>query len=274
MNSIRVSVAQFEAQRDVEANLSAIGGLVSGAAKNCDLVVLPENSMYSDPLKEDPEFRYAESLEGNFVSQLKDLAMTHQVHILAGITETNADDRQRPFNTLVRLTPEGELDGVYRKIHLYDAFGFRESDKVTPADISDPLIFTINGVAVGALTCYDLRFPEVVRWVALHDVDLIALPAAWAAGPAKELHWETLIRARAIENTVYFAASGQTGPSCAGQSQIVDPMGVTLASAGESAGGVATATISSERLNSVRHTNPSLRNRRFDVSPALVTDNV
>jgi predicted amidohydrolase len=273
MTSINVSVAQFEAQRDVKENIATIGQLLSEAPTDCDLVVLPENSMYSDPLKEHPQFRYSESLEGNFVSQLKNLAAVNKVNILAGITETNDKDPQRPFNTLVRLTPEGTLDGIYRKIHLYDAFGFKESDKVTPADISEPLLFTISGVTVGALTCYDLRFPEIVRWVALHDADLIALPAAWAAGPAKESHWETLIRARAIENTLYFAGSGQTGPSCAGQSLIVDPMGVTLASAGESAGVVATATIGLERLNSVRQTNPSLKNRRFDVSPALVTDN-
>lgn len=274
MSSIRVSVAQFEAQRDVASNRSTVAGLVSAAAEGSDLVVLPENCMYSDPRREAPDTRYSESLDGSFVNGLKDLAATHQVHILAGITETNGDDPNRPFNTLVRLTPQGALDGIYRKIHLYDAFGYKESDKVTPAAISEPLVFPVNGVNVGALTCYDLRFPEVVRWVALHDVHVIALPAAWAAGPGKELHWETLIRARAIENTVFFAASGQTGPSCTGQSQIVDPMGAILASAGEAAGGTATATINLDRLETVRQSNPSLRNRRFDVTPALVTHNV
>lgn len=267
MTSIRVSVGQFEAQRDVDANYSKINDLVQTAAVDSDLIVLPENSMYSDPQKQDTEFRYSESLDGEFTSGLKKLAASHKVNILVGITETNPADERRPFNTLVRLTPEGELDGIYRKIHLYDAFGFRESDKVTPAPIADPLVFTINGVTIGALTCYDLRFPEVVRWVALNGVDLVALPAAWAAGPLKELHWESLIQARAIENTVYFAGAGQTGPSCTGLSQIVDPMGVPLACAGIESSVVATATVSSSQVQAVRKNNPSLENRRFDVVP-------
>jgi predicted amidohydrolase len=268
MTQLTVSVGQFEAQRNVDSNFSEIESIVAKAAEQSDLVILPENCMYSDPRKEAPEVRCSQSLDGEFTSRLKELATKHKTHILAGITETNEDDANRPFNTLVRITSEGELDGFYRKIHLYDAFGYRESDKVTPAPITEPLVFSINGVTIGALTCYDVRFPEVVRWVALQGVDMIALPAAWAAGPLKELHWESLIRARAIENTIYFAGSGQTGPSCTGLSQIVDPMGVTLANAGESGGAVATAIIDSDRVVAVRATNPSLNNRRFDVAPA------
>lgn len=268
MTQLRVSVGQFEAQRDVDSNFSEVETIVSGSAEKSDLVILPENCMYSDPSKEAPDVRYSESLDGEFTSALRELAAKYETNILAGITETNGDDANRPFNTLVQVTPEGELAGVYRKIHLYDAFGHRESDKVTPAPIANPLVFSINGVKVGALTCYDLRFPEVVRWVALRDVDMIALPAAWAAGPLKEFHWEALIRARAIENTVYFAGAGQTGPSCTGLSQIVDPMGVVLANAGEAGGAVATATVTSERVAAVRKANPSLNNRRFDVVPA------
>lgn len=273
MSTLKISVAQFEAQRDVDLNLSAIKKIVAKAAPESRLIILPENSMYSDPQKEAPEVRYAESLKGSFVTHLKDLAQKYQVHILAGMTEINEADTDRPYNTLVRLTPEGELDGIYRKIHLYDAFGHKESDKVTPADIDEPLIFRIDNVTVGALTCYDVRFPEISRWLAERNVDVIALPAAWAAGAAKEFHWDTLVRARAIENTVYFAASGQTGPSCTGQSLIVDPMGVTLASAGEATGSFANATIDTDRLKQVRSTNPSLTNRRFNVSPILVGEN-
>lgn len=273
MSTLKVSVGQFEAQRDVDLNLSVIKEVVAKAALESRLVILPENCMYSDPQKEAPEVRYAETLEGKFVTQLKELAKRYDVHILAGMTETNETDADRPYNTLVRLTPQGELDGIYRKIHLYDAFGHKESDKVTPADITEPLIFRIDDVTVGALTCYDIRFPEICRWLAERNVDVIALPAAWAAGAAKELHWDTLVRARAIENTVYFAASGQTGPSCTGQSLIVDPMGVTLASAGEASGSFASATVDTDRLKQVRSTNPSLSNRRFNVSPILVGEN-
>ncbi|WGW11533.1 carbon-nitrogen hydrolase family protein [Saxibacter everestensis] len=265
MSAITVAVAQYEASRDVAANTKASTTLIGEASANSQLVVLPENAMYSDPGKEAPDVHYAEPLDGGFVTAVKDAAKTHSVHVLVGFTEDNGTDR--PFNTLVHVTPGGELDGVYRKIHLYDAFGYKESDKVTPAEIDSPLVFTIGGVTIGALTCYDLRFPEIFRWVADRGVDLVALPAAWVAGPAKEFHWETLIRARAIENTVYFAGCGQTGPSCAGQSMIVDPMGVVVANAGESAMAIATATIMTERVAQVRATNPSLINRRFTVSP-------
>lgn len=268
MTKLRVSVGQFEAQRDVDSNFSEIEAIVSATAEKSDLVILPENCMYSDPRKEAPDVRYSESLDGEFTSALRELATKYETNILGGITETNGDDANRPFNTLVQVTSDGELAGFYRKIHLYDAFGYRESDKVTPAPITEPLVFKINGITVGALTCYDLRFPEVVRWVALRDVDMIALPAAWAAGPLKEFHWSALIRARAIENTVYFAGAGQSGPSCTGLSQIVDPMGVMLANAGEAGGAVAAATITSDRIAAVRKANPSLSNRRFNVAAA------
>ncbi len=223
--------------------------------------------MYFDPTKSKPGYRYSEGLDGQFVSSLSKAAREFQVHIVCGMTEANPEDTARPYNTLVYIDKQGELVDSYRKIHLYDAFGNRESDRVTPAKIGHPLVFDIGGVRVGALTCYDLRFPEIFRWIADEDVDTIVLPAAWVAGSAKEFHWETLLKARAIENTVYIAGSGQTGPSCVGQSMIIDPMGVTLASAGEEPGTIASGIVSTDRIGSVRATNPSLNGRRFEVSP-------
>lgn len=265
MNAFTLTVAQYGATIDPAVNLENALKLVSeAAAQGADLVALPENAMYSDPLKERPGEKYSEPLDGTFVTALKQAAREHGVHVLAGFTETT--DGDRPYNTLVHLTPEGELDNVYRKVHLYDAFGYKESDTVCPA-AAEALVFEVNGVKVGAATCYDLRFPEISRYLVDHGAEVIVLPAAWVVGPLKEYHWETLIRARAIENTVYFAGCGQTGPDCTGASMIVDPAGVTIAAAGEAPMALASARIDTERISKVRASNPSLSNRRFSVSP-------
>lgn len=266
MASIQVSLAQYAAGLDVEANTRKAVTLIATAADaHTDLVVLPENAMYSDPSKQRPDESHHETLDGPFVAAVTEAARAASVDVIVGFTETSDDGR--PYNTLFHVTANGELGGVYRKIHLYDAFGYRESDKVLPAEIGEPYIFSVKGVKVGALTCYDLRFPEIARWVVDKGADLIALPAAWAVGPAKELHWETLVRARAIENTVYFAACGQTGPHCTGQSVLVDPMGAVIASAGEAEDAIATGTVDTDRIGAIRNANPSLSNRRFTVTP-------
>lgn len=270
MASIQVSLAQYAAGLDVTENTKkAVDLIAAAAATGADLVVLPENAMYSDPTKQRPEKSHHETLDGPFVAAVAQAARTASVDVVAGFTESSNDGR--PYNTLVHVTHDGELGGVYRKVHLYDAFGYRESDKVCPAEIADPYVFTVKGVKVGALTCYDLRFPEIARWVVDQGTDLVVLPAAWAVGPAKELHWETLVRARAIENTVYFAACGQTGPHCTGQSLLADPMGTIIASAGESEGAIATGTVDTDRIGSIRSANPSLSNRRFTVTPISTT---
>ncbi|QIM17459.1 carbon-nitrogen hydrolase family protein [Leucobacter insecticola] len=266
---MELSVAQFSATQDIENNRSISVSLIRRAGSSADLVVLPENAMYSDPTKEGPAAGYSEPLDGPFVSAIRETAKLAAINVVVGFTESSDEDR--PYNTLIFVDATGELSGVYRKIHLYDAFGYRESDSVKAAETAVPLVFEIKGVKVGAETCYDLRFPEVSRWLIDHDVDVIVLPAAWAVGPMKEIHWETLIRARAVENTVYFAASGQTGPHCTGQSIIVDPLGTVRASAGVEAEAIATTTISTERIAQVRAVNPCLTNRRFTVKPNVYT---
>lgn len=265
MNEFRLAVAQFAATIDVARNRERSVDLIARAGAQADLVVLPENAMYSDPVKESGGEGYSETLDGEYVAALREAARKSSTHVLAGFTETS--DTARPFNTLVYIDDSGEIAGVYRKIHLYDAFGYKESDTVQPAAAETPLTFAINGVTVGAATCYDLRFPEIARWLVDHEADVLLYPAAWAVGPMKELHWESLLRARAIENTTYVAAAGQTGPHCTGQSQIIDPLGVTLASAGEEQEAFAVATVRAARITQVRASNPCLNNRRFAVSP-------
>lgn len=265
MSSLVLSLAQFGATRDVDENRQRTVELIASADPSVDLIVLPEYSMYSDMAQEAPEEKYSERLDGKFITAVRDAAARNSVHVVVGFTETN--DGDRPFNTIAHVNSSGKLANIYRKIHLYDAFGYRESDHLAPAEIDQPTVFDIDGVQVGLATCYDLRFPEISRWLVDAGADIIVLPAAWAVGPMKELHWETLARARAIENTVYFAACGQTGPHCSGQSIIVDPMGAVIASAGERTDSIATAEVTLSRIEAVRASNPSLSNRRFTVTP-------
>jgi len=267
--AIKVAVAQFTAGLDTDENARQCAELVAtSAGEGADLAVLPEASMFFDPAKEQADRPHGQTLDGEFVAAVAEAAKAHGIAVLVGLSESlpGRRDDKRDSNTVVVVSATGETLGAYRKIHLYDAFGYRESEQIRPGEIGQPLVFQVGDISVGVLTCYDLRFPEAFRWVTDAGADLIAVPAAWAVGPAKEDHWRTLVRARAIENTIYVAAAGQTGPPSCGQSIVVDPMGVELANAGERPG-VAVASVSQQRLEQVRQVNPSLRNRRFKVLP-------
>jgi len=264
--TVPVAVAQFAAGLDKGENLKLVSEAITTAAEaGAQLVVTPEYGMYHDP-KGVGDPGYAEALDGPFLTGVRETARAAGVTAVVGMAEA-VDGDARAYNTLATVGPDGELIGVYRKVHLYDAFGYAESDKVIPAAITEPLTFDLGDLRFGAMTCYDLRFPETARTLVDAGATAIVIPAAWAVGPAKEDHWTTLIRARAIENTCFVLGAGQTGPRCAGQSMIVDPMGTVLASAGEQPG-FALATIGVARVNQVRTVNPALANRRYRVTPA------
>ena len=175
------------------------------------------------------------------------------------------------YNTAVAYDGTGELVASYRKLHLFDAFGHRESDQVAPG--SALVACTLAGVRTGLAICYDVRFGELSRALAVAGAELLVLPAAWAAGLFKEEHWVTLVRARAIENTVWVAAVGQVPdpderPTRAatgiGRSMLVDPLGVVRADLGP-APGVTVAEVDTGLVATVRASLPSLANRRDDV---------
>jgi predicted amidohydrolase len=207
----------------------------------------------------------AEPIDGPFVTALDALARRLTLHVVAGLVETSRD-ASRVSNTLVALSPTGDLVAQYRKLHLYDAFGQKESDWVLAGDIEEPQTFAWESFTVGLQTCYDIRFPEVTRRLVDAGANLVAVPAEWVRGPLKEQHWRTLVTARAIENTVYVAAADHTPPIGVGTSLIVDPMGVEIAGVGEIAD-IAVAEVTLERLAAVRATNPALALRRFAVVP-------
>jgi predicted amidohydrolase len=174
---------------------------------------------------------------------------------------------QRVHNTAVAVDATGLL-GRYRKLHLYDALGHKESDALVPGRIDGDELFTLalGDFVIGVATCYDLRFPELFRALVDRGATAFAVPAAWVAGPLKQDHWMTMCRARAIENTSYLMAAAQPPPTYCGHSLVIDPMGIELARLGETEG-VAIAEISSEHVRSVREALPVLLQRRYEVRP-------
>lgn len=262
---VRVAVAQFAPGEDRVHNRDVVAGLIAVAAsRGARLVILPEYSSYfTDPLG--PSFaRNAEPLDGDFTGALAAAAAEHGVFAVAGLVE-RTDVAHKFCNTLVAVDPAGDVVATYRKQHLYDAFGARESDWVVPGDLDEPQTFTVDGIVVGLQTCYDLRFPEVTRLLADAGAELVAVPAEWVRGPLKEHHWTTLLAARAIENTLYVAAADHPPAIGVGASAVIDPMGVTLAGLGETTG-VAVAEVSGARIREVRDRNPALRLRRYGIT--------
>jgi predicted amidohydrolase len=263
-NVLQVAVGQFSPTEDVAENLDVIEGLIGRAARaGAALLVLPEYSVFTAPAMDDRFVESAQPLDGEPVTRMARSARSHGVAVVAGVNEPAGDGRIH--NALVALS-DGEIAAVYRKVHLYDAFGFTESDRVEAADPGEPELLEVGGFRVGMQTCYDLRFPEVSRTLVDAGAEVLALPAQWVPGPLKEYHWNTLMRARAVENTVFVAAAGQAPPTGVGNSAILDPMGVALSSIGEGSG-LAFAALERERLEHVRRVNPALSLRRYTVTP-------
>jgi predicted amidohydrolase len=264
---VQVAVVQFASGPDPEENRTrAIDLLRSAADAGTELVVLPEAAMYPFDRPRVELARAAEALDGPFVSALVKAADELGVTAIAGMFE-KVPDSQRVHNTVVAVGAGGLL-GRYRKLHLYDALGKKESDDLVPGEIDgrELLVLPIGEFVVGVVTCYDLRFPEIFRALVDKGATCFAVPAAWVAGPFKHEHWITMCRARAIENTAYLIAAAQPPPKYCGHSLVLDPMGVELAGLGDG-DGVATAEITFDRLGSVREALPVLVQRRYEVHP-------
>jgi predicted amidohydrolase len=257
-----LALAQLAARPTVDESLDAVKAAVAGARRDgADLLILPEAFMRSFGRAGESLVPVAETLDGPFVHALRGLAAEHDVTIVAGMYETATGERVH--NTVVVVDRDGGVAASYRKLHLYDAFGVRESERFV-AGTELPPVVTIAGHRVGIMTCYDLRFPELARALVDQGATLLVVPAAWFAGPLKEEHWTVLLRARAIENTVFVAGVGQPGPAFVGRSALVDPLGVVRAELGDREE-LRTVDIDWSLLDDARRRLPSLEHRRFDV---------
>jgi predicted amidohydrolase len=263
---MRAAAVQLNCTDDKQRNLAEAERHVrAAAADGAGLIALPERlnvrGTHEDYL------RGAEPLEGPSAEWASALAAELEVDLVAGSIVEERPGTDKPLNTSVHLGPDGEVRGVYRKIHLFDVtvgdVEYREShsnaagDEIVVSELAD-------GTGLGLTVCYDVRFPELFRILALRGARVVTVPANFTRITG-EAHWEVLVRARAIENQVFVVAPAQTGefppgmPSY-GNSMIVDPWGAVLARAGEEEGFVA-ADLDLARLDEVRERIPSLANR-------------
>ncbi|RLV48159.1 carbon-nitrogen hydrolase family protein [Nocardioides mangrovicus] len=254
--SLRVTLVQTASTLDPAQNRARLDE-AGELAPASDLVVLPE-AFARDFGKAGTDLReYAEPLDGPFVTRLREVSSQSGVAVLAGMFETRGRDLP-PWNTLVLA--DGDQLTTYRKIHLYDSFGYRESDVLAAGD-TGPVVVDVRGFPLGLMTCYDLRFPELGRALVERGAEALVVPAAWVAGNRKVAHWTTLLRARAIEDVCYVVGVGQPGPRYTGFSTVVGPEGDVLAQAGAEEA-VVGVVLERAAVAAAREANPSLDNRR------------
>jgi len=248
-------------------NIATAGRLVAeAAAAGARLVVLPEKW----PFIHGPRTREgAEALDGPSLSAARGWARQLGIAILAGSVIEGREDG-RAHNTSVLIGPDGEPTATYRKLHMFDVdvggVSYRESAVTAPGN--EIVVGEALGHRVGMSVCYDLRFPELYRHLALAGADVIVVPAAFTSTTGRD-HWEPLLRARAIENQAFVIAAGQYGTHddgtvSHGRSMIVDPWGLVLAQAPDGEG-VAVADLNFSRMAEIRERLPALRHRREDV---------
>jgi predicted amidohydrolase len=265
--SIYAGVVQLNSGSDVEANIAAADTHVrAAAAHGATLVVLPEKW---SAIGGHAELQAgAQTLEGTAIGWARETARELQIDLVAGSIAERVEGQERLSNTSVHVGPEGEIKAVYRKLHMFDVEidgkQYRESDSEQPGEsiVSSELA---GGAKLGLSICYDLRFPEVFRVLALGGARTIALPSAFTLATTRD-HWEVLVRARAIENQVFMLAANQTGAHpgnhrSGGRSMIVDPWGVVLAQVAD-APGYALAELDFARQDDIRTRLPVLTHRR------------
>jgi len=267
---LKVAAVQLNANADRAANLAAADRLTrAAAADGARLIVLPEKWT---AMGSDEELRAAaETLEGPAIAWARASARELGVDLVAGSFLERVAGAAKLANTSVHVGPAGELKATYRKLHMFDVEvggrSYRESDLEEPGDeiVSSE---TADGVELGLSICYDLRFPELYRILAVRGARVLVLPAAFTLATTRD-HWEALLRARAIENQAFVVAANQVGPHpgghrSGGRSMIVDPWGVVLAQAQDSEGHIV-AELDLARQQQIRAQLPALANRRPEV---------
>jgi predicted amidohydrolase len=264
---LRVACVQLNGSRSKADNLERMEALVArAAATGADVVVLPEkwNGVGS------PDFlrEIAETLEsGETFAAMSEWARRHGLTLVGGSIAERREGRDKLSNTCVVFDPQGDVAAVYRKIHMFDVdvggHVYRESEAEEPGE--GPVTCEAEGWSVGLTICYDLRFPELYRILALEGAELVTVPAAFTLYTGKD-HWELLLRARAVENQCYVAAANQWGSyadgrAAYGRTAIVDPWGVVLAQAADE-DTVVSADLDRSHMERVRSSLPSLANRQ------------
>src|SRR2546423_1316387 len=264
---IRVACVQLPSRADKAANLERTERLVArAAATGADVVLLPEkwNAIGDAAVLHES----AEPLAGGeSVEAMSNWARMHGITLVGGSITERRERREKLSNTSAVFDPEGELVAVYRKIHLFDVdvggHRYRESDAEEPGD--EPVVARLEDWPIGLSVCYDVRFPELYRILALEGAELVTVPAHFTLYTGRD-HWHVLLRARAIENQLFVAAAAQVGETIPGKpsygrSLVADPWGTGLAQAPDEETAIF-ADLARERLREIRRNLPSLANRQ------------
>ena len=264
----RAAVVQMKSSVNKDQNLAYSLNSINEAAKNkAQLICFPEFQMAYSPTEQKPEelHKIAEKIDGNFISTLSSSAKRNKINVIATLYEFIDTNKQnhKVFDTAVIINERGKLESVYRKVHLYDALGFKESKKLIAGSIIERPTRTSVGT-LGLLICYDMRFPEISRILTVNGASILVSPSAWVAGFMKQEHWEIMLKARAIENGVYVIAPNQLGNIYCGRSMVIDPFGTALVDMGNREG-TQIIDIDNSRINTIRRRLPLLNNRRTDV---------
>jgi predicted amidohydrolase len=267
---MRAAAIQLNSTGDKARNIDTAERLVrAAAAAGAELAVLPEKwNVLGDSAT---QLEGAEPLDGPTLSAARTWARELGIHLIAGSIAERVEGQEKAFNTSTLIGPDGDLEASYRKIHMFDVdvggVSYRESDHEEPGDevVTASLGAALEGVTLGLTVCYDLRFPELYRILAVRGATVITVPSAFTLDTGKD-HWEVLLRARAIENQAFVIGANQIGNApphyrSYGRSAIVDPWGVVLAQAPDEECFVA-ADLDLELQDRVRTTLPSLANRR------------
>jgi predicted amidohydrolase len=265
--TLRVACVQLTSRSDKAANLERAEALVArAAATGADVVVLPEK--WNAIGDREALHAAAEMLEsGESVEAMARWARTQGITLVGGSITERREGREKLSNTSLVFDSEGSIVGVYRKIHMFDVevggHVYRESDAEEPGD--EPVLVQVEGWPTGLSICYDVRFPELYRILALEGAELVTVPAHFTLYTGKD-HWELLLRARAVENQLYVAAAAQIGETqpgrlSYGRSLIADPWGIVVAMAPDEET-VISAQLDRRRLEEVRSKLPSLASRQ------------
>ena len=267
----RVAVAQITSSTNKQDNLTLAHELITAAkSKGAGMIAFPEFLMAYSPGSQSGEElnALAESVDGPFTTALRETARDFRIHVVATIYEQSGLPN-RVYDTALWIDSAGNIAAVYRKLHLYDALGFKESDKFVAGDQLTPPVQPEIG-QFGLMICYDLRFPELSRLLTLLGADVLVAPSGWVQGDMKIDHWQTMIKARALENGSYVIAPDQVGNIYIGHSMVVDPFGRILIDMNERQG-LEVVNLDLALVAEVREKLPLLKNRRTDIYKKYVS---
>ncbi len=261
----KVAIVQFKASTNKNNNLKKILSYINKASKKgAELCAFPEFMMFYTPSSQSSSklSSLAETINGNFVTTIAQAAKKSSIQVVGTFYEKSRK-KNRVYDTSFIINKFGKVVSTYRKIHLYDAMGFKESNKMTPGSkIVKPTKTSVG--KIGMLICYDLRFPEMSRTLASAGSEILVVPSAWVKGEMKEEHWVTINKTRAIENGCYVVAPDQVGNIYCGRSLVVDPLGKILLDM-KKRQGFGVVNISLNKVKKTRKILPLLKNRRTDV---------